>query len=1767
MRAVVKVKPMGGKGASRVARYIAESKLNPVREGNRRPLFSDREDDLAVGGDRTYRKADQYLSGGRGAPRKCDLTHFSVSFREEDFKRLGSGDDERKGRLREAAREVMAAVQADLNVAGWQWIAGIHLNTPHPHVHIVIHKEVTDRETTLPRRLGNLPKRLLPHSKRGRDGAIRSVDGDIAGHFIAALEMAQERAREAAARQEDKAMALTTEQIHEESQTRWVDRLLEAASHNPSPAGRDLTMEIIARGSEPEPGERLNPAVDIREALRNRNLDDSDYQTQIKQAGALSKHSKLLRDLYERAEIKGDTLIIPAEEYEIPDERDHIRVINISHAFEKIRDLKTAVEFHSLARAIAGETSDTETEIKLFEHYYDQIERDKGGRRLDRHGNDYELERAAALDRTLAKMRLLAGEMAKRETRVSIDIVPSITERSYVYRHIQDYDRASEFYVLAQAIAGPEADLQREILVFSYYYGKLERDGDGHRLAPDNEVGRLGAVERTLAEMRQSVEQKADIPEFAGPAHTVVSLDEAAERGRSPEDMGRGDSPRDEEDHSFTYDAPDFEAGDDADDLDGPEYEYTLEEAYGEREAEAAAWQFNTVARKVNLGAERLRFPAGLTAASREWLVEIKLPETDRRIENGAGLNDKRDKDGAELEKGVLSDINRLIRPERDEMLRRVSEAVGLAVDESQVRPPGPDELAEARRILIELSSHEKSELERRRELRSRLETGDKRDPGEGGARTTPDRSYIFNDHTASRLARIRRLIEGLRNSQGERGSAHLSDSRLYVSLSNDKGAPRLLVGNIRVYDAIEKMVTGAKLQLSTWIGKDGPSLINGFTEKEYDYRLKVAGFLNSYVQERLRDPETRLIHDDEIFRNAHRKLDQARTPEELNRAAHDFMSRNERQERPLGERERWLLFNGRVPDHYTPKMVELRLTWGLPRERREQALRDGRLPTSPALKAMLDELESRRNVESVRQYQKSLMTPPEEMRNPGRLPLYQMHKKLLGHERDYIYHLAEEMKKYLPGKERPGRVDAKGNEEATRRAFGEILLESRSYKEYIASLPEIKGRLLEEAALRLNNGAINSIEQILIHNRACDLAWERLASEEVFSSRPTELAMRLSDTIAKLQEEAQPRARLATQGLDDFGKEKIPTYANGRVSRGVLDKLDPPLRERYEQLKGFAGKSREELYRGFEAIDGLRQEIEKSRANDLMNDRFALGNAIVAEARYECARLDYETARDYGETFRFRIRDESLKANRRISAFDVERRADARGVRAAGERGAERAEDRRGIRREVSALDLVNHSETLREHGAIHSKLVNKLEVETERSASERLLAQERAQEVTRKYQERGEQAPAPFINRKTLTETQEQTIRRKLAGHTESLEQIRVAQSREFNRPARTETETARLRAQLFVAQTELQAREERASRIDRTRHLRQWDIRGETWSLADVDRRIERLSDEAQIFGRYHLHLASSDRKSAKEEIKRLAAIREEIVTRISGQRSELRDKAGEAGKLVEILSQAHERESESRAQSGQVMPEPKFTRDEFERIADNAATTRDAAMLMRLHEFEEQSNYYADPKERISPERLLARSLGRETMAEVFLHESSERLSNFHDRKEVQPLLLETPDGRMITHTFKDTEPRSILERIARPLIEAPAEREMREAVQTALQHQQYHLTGDLEKSRAYHEAAQEIADSLSIGRSSSRAVSLPAPEFSPKEEMNIEIYAERLTDEGRREHYLGLLDPERSSATSRHASHDNSDHSREAATRVPDAPALGVGRGR
>ncbi|HST22192.1 MAG TPA: hypothetical protein VLR90_13795 [Blastocatellia bacterium] len=355
--------------------------------------------------------------------------------------------------------------------------------------------------------------------------------------------------------------------------------------------------------------------------------------------------------------------------------------------------------------------------------------------------------------------------------------------------------------------------------------------------------------------------------------------------------------------------------------------------------------------------------------------------------------------------------------------------------------------------------------------------------------------------------------------------------------------------------------------------------------------------------------------------------------------------------------------------------------------------------------------------------------------------------------------------------------------------------------------------------------------------------------------------------------------------------------------------------------------------------------------------------------------------------------------------------------------------------------------------------------------------------------------------------------------ADHVESLEQLRASLSAEQGYPVRDDREAARLVAQSFTARSEVAARQERAKRFDQTRHLQKWKVGGERWSLSDLDRWITRQSDQARVFGRYQFHLIPDERRAAGKEVERLSAIRQELIARIDERRSELRLEVDDARKLVEVLDAAYKRESSSRSSDGRFMPQPQFTREELARIEVNAEVIRDAGLLKQFDKFEKYSS---------TPERRLGRAAAREIMAEVAYQESAERLATFKGKGHVQPLVIEQAGGHLSTHQLKETRPYSVVERMLRPLLEKPADRETRVAIEAVASNSHLSLAADHEKSRAYLQAAREIARALRAevnGRETSR--NQYAPEFTAKESINLEIYAERQSNPQDRERYLRL----------------------------------------
>jgi hypothetical protein len=409
MRVVVSVKPTPGGGqTSQAVRYIAYSERNEAREGKEpRQLFSAKEGSLS------FWKAERVLTEGR-APAKDEVTHITVSFHEEDFQRLGHDEASRQHALKEVSREAVSEIAGELRAGDLRWVAGIHRNTDHPHLHLLFHRGYLDRETGREKSLSRLPEKMLAHWAVAENDAEKIHDGSFGQAFEAALDRAQERARQTVQTRERADDGVAETRVDERPEPRKERRmtpdelLLEAARHNPSIAGRELIQEIILRspGREPE-------MIDLRAAFKTPSLDDPDYRTPYEQADWLGKHSHELRDLYERrAQKKDGWIIIPAEEHELPGDRDQPFITSLAYAHEQIQDPRQATEFHTLARTIAGETASPEMEREVFRHYYARFRWTDPSERLEE------------LENTLDEMRLLADEMSKLETRDSIEVAP-----------------------------------------------------------------------------------------------------------------------------------------------------------------------------------------------------------------------------------------------------------------------------------------------------------------------------------------------------------------------------------------------------------------------------------------------------------------------------------------------------------------------------------------------------------------------------------------------------------------------------------------------------------------------------------------------------------------------------------------------------------------------------------------------------------------------------------------------------------------------------------------------------------------------------------------------------------------------------------------------------------------------------------------------------------------------------------------------------------------------------------------------------------------------------------------------------------------------------------------------------------------------------------------------------------------------------------------------------------------------------------------------
>jgi hypothetical protein len=283
MAIIVRVAHTSKRGASGGTRYMAERDFDLERESREtRQLFSAREDNL------TSRSADRFLAGDADRLNMEDLHQVIISMLPEDFERLGDTDLERVAALREVTREAMESLSTqDLKGYESRWVGVAHLHTKLPHVHLLLHKEITDPITGEKRTLKTIPRELLA----ARGSTLNDEDparlGRISQRFRESLDKHSKPFRHVEIRDESGATPLRREVIDGS-----VSR-----EYKPTPeeviVGRWLAAEANAARAKDAGGA---PPVSLREYVKK--LDEQSFakeQTQVPAFLSRTQISDLMR--------------------------------------------------------------------------------------------------------------------------------------------------------------------------------------------------------------------------------------------------------------------------------------------------------------------------------------------------------------------------------------------------------------------------------------------------------------------------------------------------------------------------------------------------------------------------------------------------------------------------------------------------------------------------------------------------------------------------------------------------------------------------------------------------------------------------------------------------------------------------------------------------------------------------------------------------------------------------------------------------------------------------------------------------------------------------------------------------------------------------------------------------------------------------------------------------------------------------------------------------------------------------------------------------------------------------------------------------------------------------------------------------------------------------------------------------------------------------------------------------------------------------------
>jgi conjugative relaxase-like TrwC/TraI family protein len=309
------------------------------------------------------------------------------------------------------------------------------------------------------------------------------------------------------------------------------------------------------------------------------------------------------------------------------------------------------------------------------------------------------------------------------------------------------------------------------------------------------------------------------------------------------------------------------------------------------------------------------------------------------------------------------------------------------------------------------------------------------------------------------------------------------------------------------------------------------------------------------------------------------------------------------------------------------------------------------------------------------------------------------------------------------------------------------------------------------------------------------------------------------------------------------------------------------------------------------------------------------------------------------------------------------------------------------------------------------------------------------------------------------------------------------------------------ARLRGRAILVESNAAVAQKRLAEFEKTKHLYNFEIDGEQWSLVRVDRQQRTKEREIDYSKRaisaYRMRLygainnplklrglrdyresaanAKQQIKEMRSQIDDLHSIRQAVTSCIQHRRAERKSDLQNETKTSKQLNHTLELKLGFDSEVHKETPAPEFTETELDRLEANARILRDPKLLQTVYQYFER-HYGTTPQ---SIQTIMARAGETLEIAKAGLADVNDGLRTFNENREFVPVSFKRTNGEELTATVSELNnqaaSRNILARIFDAL-PSPLE-----PVREALNQRNRDLLQERTALKSFVDAASDIAN--------------------------------------------------------------------------------------